>query len=435
MSYSNATLALSTARRWRTVWAAALALMSLLPAPAIEAAESTETPRLSVILLPTQAVVYRVGFTGVVSDEWTVTARANLDAALRAALEKSTKFELEPLPEVSAEEREVISEFLKVALLVGVQMKGGLFPAEVPRSAIDRNLGPGLSFLRDRTGAEYALGVVASQAEQSKTVAAANFVDAALMFAVPGYIPAISPTVTGSATVLCLVNLVSGELRWLNTEAGYEVAGYNFTDLRDPKSVTRDMDKLLSPYPTMPLLDKNDGVGKKIEHGKKAVALAPFDGGFSVRIPEGWHTRENSNSVAATRNGRLIDNMSFEFREHNRSFLEIGRRTRPGSTPKQLLDAYIALLEKSGVHEFAIVEQSTDARLAGLPAFRVRFSHRPPPPQQGPRSETLALGAVDEDGFVVAEYTAIQLNYFEESASAFEQSLQTLKTAQRRRSH
>jgi hypothetical protein len=386
-----------------------------------------------VILLPTQVVVYRIGFTGAVSEEWTVTARANLDAALSAAVRQSPKFELEPLPEVSAEEQETISEFLKVALLVGVQMKGGLFPSEVPRSAIDRNLGPALSFLRNRTGAEYALGVVASQAEQSKSVAAANLVNAALMFTLPGYIA--GPTVTGSATVLCLVSLTSGELTWLNVESGYEIAGYNFTDLRDANSVNRDMAKLLSPYPTMPLLSKDDGVTKKVENRRKQVPSAPVGGGFSVRFPEGWHIKEDADSVGATRNGRLIDNMRFELREHNRSFLEIGRRTRPGSTPKQLLDAYIALLEEYGVRDLTTVEQSTDARLAGFPAFRLRFSHRSPSPHEGPRRETLVLGAVNDDGFLVAEYTALQLSYFEQSVSAFEQSLRTLKSAQRKLNH
>lgn len=355
-------------------------------------------------------------------------ARANLDTALQGTVAESSVFELTAPPTVSADETSAIDEFVAVANLATMKF-GGFFwtmGAGVQRATVDRTLGPSLSFLRDRTGADYALGTFAFQLEQTKSVAAVGAILSLSPFA-GGEIFAV-PTVTCSYVTLFMADLGTGELRWFNVESGYEVAGFNFSDLRDPESVRKVVGKLLETYPD----DPREEDSKEARRTGPTRPVSPMQGEFAVLGPAGWRVSDYDNLIRATRDGRALNEMTFELRDHSRSFLEIGRRTTRYSSPETLAEWFVADLEQKELPDLQVIEVATDAQLAGKPAFRVRFSYRLPDFVGGAPIEVVTIGTAVPHGLLTARLDAPQLGYLAKSLPAFEDADQSIVLKPRR---
>jgi hypothetical protein len=217
-------------------------------APATSPPAAT-TPAAKVVLLPVEFTVYQLGVAGPEAvPDWTASARRNLDEALRVALQGRTGLEIVPLPELTAEEQKVLDAHIGVARLIvyeGSHMGGKVWALR--RAEFDRHLGPGLVWLRDRSGADYGVLVAGSQAEQS-----GGLVFAQVLAAASGYI--ISPG-GGTNISTALINLGTGEVTWFNSTFATEVLGISKVDFRKVESSAEVLRELMAPYPRIPSLE------------------------------------------------------------------------------------------------------------------------------------------------------------------------------------
>ena len=410
-----------------------IAVMGLAASPAVCAAEeggAAVTKPLEVVVLPARAHVMRAGFVQTEEvAEWSAAARANLDVAIEQLVADSPAFSPVGLPELSSEERAAIGEFVAVANLATTKFDGFTWfgGVEVQRTAADRTLGPSLAFLHDRTGADYAIGAFALQVEQSKRSATVtSTVGLGLVAVGSGFL--LLPTVTFSYVALFMADLRTGELRWFNVRSGYEVAGYNFSDLRDAESARKMVGKLLEEYPDVPREEES----RRASNTGVIRPASPEKGGFAVQMPAGWRASQLGDMIRSTRDGRGLNEISIELREHNKAFPLLGRRTTRESSPAQLAKAFIAELEKQQLDELQVIDVSTDARLVGQPGFRVHYSYRLPDHVGGARLQLVTIGTVVPRGLLVAQLRAPQLEYFDKALPAFEESIQTIVLKPRR---
>jgi hypothetical protein len=389
---------------------------------------------VQVILLPARAHAVEVRMLSAeASDEWSAAAGDNLDAAVQKVVDQSPYFVPVALPELSAEEHAAIHEFVAVANLAstrfgGVTWFGG---PKVQQGSVDRELGPSLAFLHERTGAHYALGAFGYQQEQSKAVATTGAIATIGSGIVIGPFAALMPPVTFSYVTLFVTNLQTGELRWFNSEKGFEVAGYNFSDLRDPESASKMVREVLGEYP--------EGPPPRAKDAEPAIAstraVSPMQGEFRLEPPLGWRTADDVNIIRATRDGRALNEMRIELRSHNQAFPSSGQQTTKSTSPAQLAEWFIADLRRQNIDDLQILDVSDGEQLAGRPAFRVHISYRLPAVVGGARIEHVTIGAAVPRGLLVAQLDAPQLGYFAKVLPAFEESVGTIELRPRRHLH
>ncbi|HEX9207837.1 MAG TPA: hypothetical protein VF851_06350 [Steroidobacteraceae bacterium] len=180
--------------------------------------------------------------------DWTAAARSNLTDALAAALVGRTGMEIVPLPALTEAEQKVLDAHVSVARLVvfeGSRMGGKAWATR--RADFDRQLGPGLEWLRERSGADYAVLVAGSQYEQS-----GGLVFAQVLAAAAGVI--VSPG-GGTNISTALIDLGAGEVKWFNSTFGVEVMGIGSIDFRKVESSAEVLRNLMAPYPRIPTLE------------------------------------------------------------------------------------------------------------------------------------------------------------------------------------
>jgi hypothetical protein len=357
------------------------------------------------------------------SSEWTAEATASIDEALGLLSRQSPAFDIVDDPELTTAERAAIDEAMAVALRVQltVHNRATRFTSKARRDAVDRTLGPSLSFL-ERTGAKYGLGVTALQVEQKKESIAAN---AGLMATslFTGSLLAL-PAVTGSASMAFLIDLQTGELVWTQDRSGFELAGINFTDLRDPESAQKVVGQLLEPFGG---LTAAPGTSSAATTARPGRAMSALDGEFAFVPPEGWHSTADKRLVTATRNGALLDEIRVELRRHDVAFPESGQESSRSSAPERLAEQYVEEIHRLGLDDVQIGERTFDVTMAGLPAFRLRYSFRSPLATGGARIERITVGTAVPRGLLLAHLSAPQLSYFEKARPAFEDSIPTLQ--------
>lgn len=387
-----------------------------------QAGDLPTEPHSPVLFLPAKADVFSLGVKSVARlDDSSDDARANIDTATLQAATESRRFRRIELPELSADERAVVDEFLAVSDLVFLQMgsQAGKADARIDRADIDRTLGPSLAFLRERTGADFALGGIGRQmslgADRLGLEAGLRREASLLTFQFDAPVP------TGSYAGLYLVDLRTGELQWFNFERVRDVAGIRVNDLTNLDWVRAAIADALKPYPSVPRL-----ADAPASSPAKARAITPMQGEFAVTPPAGWLASEKSGAVTATLDGSLLNFMRVELRPHDVAFPASGRGSRTGSTPQQLAEQYIADLRAQPIGGLTIIESVASGQLAGRPAFRVRFSYVPPVGSGTARIEQVTIGTAVSRGLLLAQLLAPQLHYFEKALPAFAASAQTI---------
>lgn len=206
-------------------------------------------PASKVVLLPVEFTVYQLGVAGPEAvPDWTTSARQNLDEALKLALRDRTGMEIVPLPALTDAEQKNLEAHIGVARLIvyeGSNMGGKVWATR--RAAFDRQLGPGLAWLRERSGADYAVLVAGSQYEQS-----GGLIFAQVLAAASGVI--VSPG-GGTNISTALINLGTGEVAWFNSTLAVEVLGMSSIDFRKVESSAAVLRQLIAPYPRIPSLE------------------------------------------------------------------------------------------------------------------------------------------------------------------------------------
>ncbi len=415
-----------------------LALLALLGAFAAGAAEteSTAAPtagRQAVVMLPVQARLLKPGFALRYSEHWSATARTNLEAAVDEIVRQSEKFRAVEMPPITPDERAVIDEFMAVAELAAAHrgVEKPVWKADDPASADDRTLGPALQFLRDRTGADLAIGVVGTQVEYTKTqLAVQSAVSAALVFVFwPALAPGAGPVpaALGNHAVIYLVDLRTGELTWFNVQEGYAIVGMHSWNLLDAESTRKVVQKLVDAFPDAPpsghATASTPPAQVSFEPRHRA---SPIEGEFSLKLPTAWNVTSAKVAVAASRNDIPLNQLSVELLVHVRAFPITRQKSTPTSSPARLAEQCVDELRAQQLTDLTILETSTEATLAGKPAFRIHFTYMAPESMGHFRLEQVVLGTALPRGLLIAQYAAPHLRYFAKSQPAFEEAVTTL---------
>ncbi len=221
---------------------------SVLASPA-QAAMSATSPALlhkldsrpkKVVLLPPQVFVFELSAGGVPTRmaDWEATARTNLSATARRRAETDRLFELVPAPPLDAAETEQLEAHIglydRVAQSVFVYGRGEQSAWAHKKNEFDYTVGPGLAFLRERTGADAALIVLGSDFISSGGRKAAFVAGLALGLIMP----------LGQSFITAgIVDLQTGDVQWMSFDSSSRI------DTRDPADVDDLMDALYQTWP------------------------------------------------------------------------------------------------------------------------------------------------------------------------------------------
>jgi len=159
-------------------WPSGLLLASLswtLPAlaagPAPAAAPSQALAPLKVLLLPSEIKIYTISL-GSIDENPDATAKmtAETDVALRQAVSGSPNFQLSVMPTLTADEQAALKEHVALYRLEAKDVQtlddiGGDWKQVLEN--FDYSVGPGLRFLKQRTGADYGLVVFGGDGEST----------------------------------------------------------------------------------------------------------------------------------------------------------------------------------------------------------------------------------------------------------------------------
>lgn len=225
------------------------------PSPDQAAAEPASAPPPAtaevahkVILLPVEFTVYERSAGGgrEAVPDWTEAARANISASAAAVLQSRAHLELVPMPDLTPDETKVLHEHVGLVRLI--VMQGNFFPGgpwQARKADYDRGLGPGLQFLAEKTGAEYAVLLDGAQYKQSGGSVLSQLALAALGVGTGG---------GGTYLSGSLLDLARGEVSWFNAQTGMEILGMTGSDIRNSGEAQSVLRKLFEPYPTIPAL-------------------------------------------------------------------------------------------------------------------------------------------------------------------------------------
>ena len=232
----------------RTFLAVILLAASVLATPAL-AAMSAVNPALTqnlaahpkkIVLLPPQLFVYELSAGGVPTrmTDWEITARDNIVSAATRLSREAGLFELVPAPDLEpqlADQLEAhIGLYDRVAQSVFVYGRGDQAAWAHKKNEFDYTVGPGLAFLRERTGADAALIVLGSDFISSGGRRAAFIAGLALGIVMP----------LGQSFITAgIVDLTTGDVLWMSFDSSLSM------DSRTPADVDSLMRDLYQTWP------------------------------------------------------------------------------------------------------------------------------------------------------------------------------------------
>lgn len=232
----------------RFVCAVLLITTSVIATPTL-AAMSAVNPALSqnlearpkrVVLLPPQVFVFELSAGGVSSRmaDWEAMARDNLSSAATRMARDLKLFDLVTTPRLDAPNLDQLEAHIglydRVAQSVFVYGRGNQSAWAHKKNEFDYTVGPGLSFLREQTGADAALIVLGSDYISSGGRKAAFIAGLALGIVMP---------LGQSFMTAGLVDLKTGDVQWM----GFDSSGS--LDSRKPADIDDLMRTLYQTYP------------------------------------------------------------------------------------------------------------------------------------------------------------------------------------------
>jgi hypothetical protein len=211
-------------------------------APAIAAPPGTKR----IVMLPVEFIVYQKSVAGIEAvPDWSETARFSLSQAALDMLRKDQRFFVVDAPDFDGDTKGLLREHVELFKLVGgnalmFAQFGGKAWAE-KKANFDYTIGEGLRFLAEASGADYAFLMVGSQVTQTGGAAFMQFLAAAGGVAVGG---------GGTFISAGIVDLKSGNLKWLNSRQGMQMFGVTGSDARNPATAAEMVTKLFEEFPT-----------------------------------------------------------------------------------------------------------------------------------------------------------------------------------------
>ena len=209
----------------------------------VAAPHTLQTTSTKTVLLPLSVKVEEMTAGGLKEEvgDWTQAAKDHIRAALRSGRPMDGSLELVIQDELSDPEARVLEEHLALFNVVaggalGHTMLQPVDKAWLPKAKrFDYTLGPGLAFLRARTGADRALIIFGEDVVSSAGRKAAFIAGALFGVAVP----------LGHSFLLAgIVDLQSGDILWMD----YTASGGSQT-FRDRADIEALLSELFSNYP------------------------------------------------------------------------------------------------------------------------------------------------------------------------------------------
>lgn len=216
----------------------ALSLLAWYPVQ-VAAADTTPGTR-KILVLPAYVKVYSLTASGSVEDSPDATAAASGygNAELQRYLATDAAFKLVPMPTLSASEQSTLDEHVALykSIVHDARMADSLGgPWKAPLAAFTYSVGPGLDFVRQRSGADYLLVLVAEDGESTAGRIAMTMLFGGLVGR--NYISA------------GLIDLHTGNVVWLNYDT------HNAKDFVVQANMTQFVDDILQDYPEGSLHD------------------------------------------------------------------------------------------------------------------------------------------------------------------------------------
>lgn len=238
----------------RTVATRVVALLIACVTAAASADETTTEPAAAApkaVLLPAYFQIFSLATASAQeAPEWSRAAERDATAALAKLVPDHGDLQLLPMPELSAEEQELLSQQLAFYRVVAGAAHG---IAEPPG---EYTIGSKLEFIRAKSGADKALIVFGQDIISTGGRVAFAFVAAAAGIGIPGGF--------GSVTV-GLVDLETGRLEWVSMLPGKG-------NLNDTDNVYESLDRIVCAYPAATKLGRAEmpsrACGRKFEDGE-----------------------------------------------------------------------------------------------------------------------------------------------------------------------
>lgn len=224
---------------YRHAYLAACAAFALLSCSAAVYAADPQPAPIKVLVLPADMKVYSLTANGDIEDapDATHAVITMSDNELKRLMTNSPVFKPVAMPALSADEQATLKEHVALYKMIAndTHIADEIGDAwKTPLAAFTYTLGPGLQFLKQRSGADYALILQGEDA-----VSTGGRVGMSVFAALLGV------QMAKGRNYICagLVDLDTGNVVWLNYDT------HNASDFDDPKKMPGYVDDILQDYP------------------------------------------------------------------------------------------------------------------------------------------------------------------------------------------
>lgn len=204
-----------------------------------------------IVMLPVEFTVYQKSVAGIEAvPDWSETARFSLGQAAIEMLRQDGRFRVVDLPQLDGQTQGLLREHVELFKIVGDTATGVLQYGGKPwadkKTNFDYTIGDGLQFLAEASGADYAFLLAGAQVTQTGGAAFMQFLAAAGGVAMPG---------GGTFMFTGIVDLHSGDVKWLNSRMGQQMFGITGSDVRNPATAAEIVVKLFEGFPASRLVN------------------------------------------------------------------------------------------------------------------------------------------------------------------------------------
>ncbi len=187
--------------------------------------------------------------------KWTEDAKRNLAESARRVLAADGRFTIVDAPQIGTDHEAAVAEHIELFKIIGFQLDGVVKPGgkawEETRKAADYRIGPGLQFLKQQTGADYAFLLAGAEVRQT-----GGSVFMQLLLAGAGVV-----TVGGGTYMFAgIINLDTGRVTWFGSQQGLQAFGIGGADARSSSGADAALAKIIRTYPRTVGLDLGSGM-------------------------------------------------------------------------------------------------------------------------------------------------------------------------------
>jgi hypothetical protein len=209
-----------------------------------------------ILILPAEFTVFQHGVATLEPvPQWTEDAQRNLAESARRVLAADGHFTIVDTPQIGADREAALTEHIELFKVIGIQLDGvvkaGGKAWEETRKAADYRIGPGLHFLKEQTGADYAFLLAGAEVRQTGGSIFMQFLLAGAGVYAPG---------GGTYMYAGIINLDTGRVTWFGSQLGMQAFGMGGADARSTSGADAALARIIKTYPRTAGLDLGSGM-------------------------------------------------------------------------------------------------------------------------------------------------------------------------------